>query len=269
MAVRAGVHAHVLALPLLLACSAAEPKPIEIRTSPPIAVAHAVEIDPKRDLVLPEQSVCPKGMVDIDGRFCIDRYEASLVEVAKNGQETILSPFDVVQGKRVRAVSEPGVYPHGYVSAVEAQKACKESGKRLCKMAEWQKACRGPDKAQWSYGAKREAGRCNDRGGNPVGRLFGFNYSSWTMNDPRLNQQPNTLAKTGEHGQCTNGYGVFDMVGNLHEWVLDGAGTFVGGYYQDVSSSGHGEGCGYVTTAHSARYHDYSTGFRCCSERKK
>jgi len=56
------------------------------------------------------------------------------------------------------------------------------------------------------------------------------------------------------------------MVGNLHEWVADPAGTFYGGYYQDVASVGHGEGCGYLTTAHEARYHDYSTGFRCCSD---
>jgi hypothetical protein len=27
-----------------------------------------------------------------------------------------------------------------------------------------------------------------------------------------------------------------------------------------------GEGCGYQTTAHEARYHDYSTGFRCCTD---
>ena len=39
------------------------------------------------------------------------------------------------------------------------------------------------------------------------------------MNDPRLNQQPNTVAKTGAFARCSNALGVFDMVGNLHEWV--------------------------------------------------
>ena len=216
-----------------------------------------------------ELGPCPKGMVDIEGRYCIDKYEASLVEVAASGDEKPLSPFDVVTKKRVRAVSAAGVFPHGYVSAVEAQRACNEAGKRLCKIQEWQKACRGPAKAQWSYGEKREPGRCNDRGKNPVVRLYGFRYSAFTMNDPRLNQQEGTLAKTGEHSGCTNGYGVFDMVGNLHEWVADWSGTFAGGYYQDVASFGHGEGCGYITTAHESRYHDYSTGFRCCKDLKK
>jgi hypothetical protein len=56
------------------------------------------------------------------------------------------------------------------------------------------------------------------------------------------------------------------MVGSLHAWVADKDGTFRGGYYADVGSVGHGEGCGYVTTAHEARYHDDSTGFRCCAD---
>jgi hypothetical protein len=54
------------------------------------------------------------------------------------------------------------------------------------------------------------------------------------------------------------------MVGNLHEWVSDKGGTFRGGYFMDTYQ--HGEGCEYRTTAHSRKYHDYSTGFRCCSD---
>ena len=45
-------------------------------------------------------------------------------------------------------------------------------------------------------------------------------YRAGPMNDPRLNQTPNTVAQTGEFARCTNGFGVFDMVGNLHEWVM-------------------------------------------------
>jgi len=84
------------------------------------------------------------------------------------------------------------------------------------------------------------------------------------MNQPTLNQLDGTLAKTGAHVGCTNGYGVYDMVGNLHEWVADPDGTFYGGFYQDTTSQG--DGCAYITTAHAAKYHDYSTGFRCCAD---
>ena len=84
------------------------------------------------------------------------------------------------------------------------------------------------------------------------------------MDHPMINQLENTLRKTGLRSGCTNDYGVFDMVGNLHEWTDEPSGTFRGGYYMDTRKNG--EGCNYATTAHSKSYHDYSTGFRCCME---
>ena len=63
---------------------------------------------------------------------------------------------------------------------------------------------------------------------------------------------------------CTNDYGVYDMVGNLHEWTSDPNGTFQGGYYLDTHING--DGCGYRTTFHPMSYCDYSTGFRCCAD---
>jgi sulfatase modifying factor 1 len=212
------------------------------------------------------RGACPSGMASIEGRFCIDRYEASLVETSSSGEEHRFSPYSTVANQHVRAVSEPDVFPQGYVSAVQAKSACAAAGKRLCKAAEWQQACRGPENKRYGYGEDREPGKCNDRGKNPVVTLFGFRYDASTMNQPRLNQLEGTLAKTGSHSDCSNGYGVYDMVGNLHEWVADAKGTFYGGYYQDVASLGHGQGCNYQTTAHAAAYHDYSTGFRCCSD---
>jgi formylglycine-generating enzyme required for sulfatase activity len=229
--------------------------------------ARSIET-PKESLVDRYRGRCPPSMVEIEGRFCIDKYEASLVDVLSNGEERPHSPFGAVADLgRVRAVSAPNVFPQGYISAVEAARACGASGKRLCRVAEWSKACRGPEPKAFGYADRREPGRCNDKGKNPVISLYGRGHWTWsTMNQPVLNQQDNTLARTGEHEGCTNGYGVYDMVGNLHEWVADPNGTFYGGYYQDVASVGHGEGCGYLTTAHEARYHDYSTGFRCCAD---
>jgi hypothetical protein len=53
------------------------------------------------------------------------------------------------------------------------------------------------------------------------------------------------------------------MMGNLHEWTSDAAGTFRGGFYVDTVVNGNG--CLYRTTAHDTAYSDYSTGFRCCA----
>jgi hypothetical protein len=227
---------------------------------------------PENDRPLPGNGLCPPDMASIDDRYCVDRYEASLLEVLPSGDEREWSPFEPVEGHIVRAVSEPHTIPQGYVNAYQAAEACARSGKRLCKPAEWKKACMGPEKKTYGYGDANQPRRCNDHGRSPVVALFGMETdlsvrSSWSwdrMNNPTLNQLTRTLGRTGEHEGCTNGYGVYDMVGNIHEWVDDPQGTFLGGYYQDIHQNG--DGCQYRTTAHEAWYHDYSTGFRCCAD---
>jgi sulfatase modifying factor 1 len=227
------------------------------------------------DSLLPFPSArgaCPHAeeMVSIEKRYCIDRWEASLVELDESGEHAF-SPFAVVDGHDVRAISVPGVFPQGYVSGAQAGVACARSGKRLCSPMEWRKACAGPRVLQYGYANVREHGRCNDAGRSPMLAIWGLNGQSapedWNplkMNDERLNQLPGSLARTGSHAACSNEYGVVDMVGNLHEWTSDPQGTFQGGYYLDTKLNG--EGCGYATTAHDVGYHDYSTGFRCCAD---
>ena len=81
---------------------------------------------------------------------------------------------------------------------------------------------------------------------------------------------------------------MFDMLGNLHEWVSDGVddslpnkvqlqedilkkvplrhgnALFMGGFFSTTHE--HGPGCRFTTIGHEAKYHDYSTGFRCCKD---
>ena len=84
------------------------------------------------------------------------------------------------------------------------------------------------------------------------------------MNDPGINQQPNTVDRTGSNPGCVSAEGIYDLHGNLHEWIDDPDGTFKGGFYADAELNG--PGCTYTTTAHTFGYHDYSTGFRCCAD---
>jgi len=206
-------------------------------------------------------------MALVNGAFCIDRWEASLVEVTASGERAV-SPFAPVDGRRVRAVAREGAVPQAYISGREAQAACKGSQKRLCRESEWVTACKAGGPGPFPYGAERRSGFCNDDGRPPLKALFegkGVDmYTDGPMNDPRLNQQPRTLARSGSFSRCTNPLGVYDMVGNLHEWVDDPEGTFRGGYYLDTKLNG--PGCEYRTRAHHFGYHDYSTGFRCCAD---
>jgi hypothetical protein len=215
-------------------------------------------------------AVCPPEMANVDNRFCVDRWEDSLVEVMSDGRDVPWPAFGPLEeGHSLRAVSVPNVYPQAYISGAQAARVCAASGKRLCAPVEWRKACMGPSETKFGYGNDRVTGRCNDNGYSPMLRIFPQVAVSWNlvgmteMNDPRLNQLDDTLAPTGSHEQCTNDYGVFDMVGNLHEWTNDPNGTFQGGYYLDTHKNG--DGCSYRTVAHEFTYHDYSTGFRCCA----
>ncbi len=212
---------------------------------------------------------CPAGMVAavVEGKaFCIDQYEASVVEL--RGKTEVPHPhFKPVTGLRVRAVSKRGVFPQGYISRDEAEGACKEAKKRLCADDEWLAACRGKKPTKFPYGDEHKDGYCNDKGISPLNKYYpdrpdAEKYGPVAMNDPRLNQLEGGLAKTGQFSKCRNGFRAQDMVGNLHEWTADPKGTFRGGYYLDTVING--EGCDYKTTAHDAKYHDYSTGFRCC-----
>lgn len=222
---------------------------------------------------------CPPAMshitTDTDTKgFCIDRYEGSIVEL-KDGKEISHAPYEPVTGLKVKAQSKSGVVPQGYISKNEAEAACQAAKKRLCTSAEWQTACRGRKPTKYPYGDEHKDGYCNDSGRAPVMALHPemsmdeVYASSKAMNDPRINQTPNTVAPTGKYEHCKNAYGVFDMVGNLHEWTseINGArGVFRGGYYQDTTQNG--TGCDYKTDAHAPAYHDYSTGFRCCADLK-
>jgi formylglycine-generating enzyme required for sulfatase activity len=227
---------------------------------------------------------------------CIDRWEAHLVEHRPNGERPrhphYLRPEP---GVAYEAHSEPGVFPQAYISRDESAAACAAVGKRLCTRSEWQRACRhrgsGPAAGIYPYGDRWEANRCNDDKPHLLTLRFGADPSRWRyaqFNDPSLDQEPGFLAKTGAYAGCVGDLGVYDLVGNLHEWVSDtadrafearlrnegitrsfqwwspGNAVFMGGFY-----STHGElgpGCTFTTIAHDAGYHDYSTGFRCCAD---
>ena len=124
---------------------------------------------------------CPSEMavVTIGARtVCIDRFEASL------------------EGKK--AVARKGARP-AVASQLEARAACAAAGKRLCTVAEWTAACRGPEaKRKFPYGDRYVARRCND-----AARAHGKPLPSGTLSE------------------CRTPDGIYDLSGNLWEWLAD------------------------------------------------
>ena len=222
-------------------------------------------------MVVPEASLveapglggCPSGMIRVDA-FCIDRYEAALVRVS---DDVPWSPYFNPGATAVRAVSVKDAIPQGYIDQVRASAACEASGKRLCTDVEWLRACRGPTNTTYPYGDMVEPGVCNDhRAVHPAVEYFGTS-DAWIyahLDNACLSQLPDSLDATGANPGCVTAEGAFDMMGNLHEWTADPAGTFRGGFYVDTVKNG--PGCLYVTTAHDVTHWDYSTGFRCCAD---
>jgi len=238
---------------------------------------------------------CPVDMVDVGGRFCIDRHEASLVDT-RLGRE--VSPYfparrgdvrfafeafegttpraplplprppewELSEGFSVKARSLARVTPNGYVSGLVAREACLNAGKRLCSPEEWTTACRGERPRPFPYGDQYEPGACNVyREAHPADVLWGD--ASKNHLDPRLNLVTTALGPllrlTGETSRCRSEWGadaVFDMVGNLDEWVDDPGGAFLGGFYARATTNG----CEARVSEHPPEYFDYSTGVRCC-----
>jgi hypothetical protein len=214
---------------------------------------------------------CPAGMAPIDavgGAFCMDRWEAFVEALDAVGQATPWSPYASPGSAVVVARSAPGAVPQGTISGRQARDACANAGKRLCSDDEWLRACRGAAGTTYPYGAVRAPGVCNDaRDRHPAVEYFGTS-AAWIWSEldhPCLNQLRDGLAPTGSHPGCVNDVGLhFDLMGNLHEWTADPAGTFRGGFYVDTRING--DGCLYRTTAHDVGHFDYSTGFRCCRD---
>jgi hypothetical protein len=169
---------------------------------------------------------------------------------------------------RAKAVSAPNVVPQGYSTGIVAEQACRASGKRLCREQEWVLACKGERATKHPYGDSYQRGKCNVFREEHPGRALHGDWSNG-LSDPRLNLvapdgEP-LLHSTGETSTCKSQWGndaIFDMVGNIDEWVDDPGGVFVGGFYARNTRNG----CEARVGAHPTVYFDYSLGFRCCAD---
>lgn len=180
-----------------------------------------------------------------------------------------LSDWQRTHSYSPEAVSRPGAIPQAYLSSYVARRACKNAKKRLCTREEWTTACRSEKNTKFPYGDSFERQRCNVwRYVHPAFELH--ENSSIGHRDPRLNLLVNEdvdplLRPTGATKGCASHWGtdaIYDMVGNLDEWVEDESGVFLGGFYSRSTT----QGCEAQVTNHSPIYYDYSTGFRCCRD---
>jgi len=157
-------------------------------------------------------SICMDGAVPlrVDGSVvCIDQYEASPGEDCPNQKLTSSIHSERNIGtEECFAVSITGKQPWNYISLSQAQRVCARSGKRLPTSAEW-----------YAY-------------------ALGTDTKSCVIDEKEYKD-------TGTSG-CVSSTGVYDVIGNLWEWVDESVvgGTFNNqklpedGYVSSVDANG-------------------------------
>jgi hypothetical protein len=219
---------------------------------------------------------CPDGMVEILGTYCPDLEQKCIRWLAMEAggvercaQFAPSGPCKTPTTKkhfcidRYEYPNRQGERPVVMKTWTEAQDTCKAAGKRLCGDSEWTLACEGKHRLPYPYGRKRDAHACNiDRTLPQVDERALVDPKRSAAEVARLWQgEP-----SGSRAACASPYGVFDMTGNVDEWVMNESGKpfrsgSKGGYWGPVRAR-----CRPMTTAHGEGFPFYQTGFRCCAD---
>ena len=226
------------------------------------------------------QPACPTGTVEIEGEYCPVTAQLCLrmvdpkhperdrcEEFAPSGRcldPTVHKHFCI---DRYEWPDRPGTKPDVAMDWIQANALCKAAGKRLCTDTEWTLACEGQEHLPYPYGYARNAQACN------VDRPYIIpDDDKWA--NPRT--RPEEILRldqrdpSGSRESCVSPYGVYDMTGNVDEWVVNEKGNvsdkpyvsgLKGGYWGPVRDR-----CRPMTTEHNQWHTGYQIGFRCCED---
>lgn len=137
-----------------------------------------------------EKRICPEGMISVEriaGLSCVDAYEASVGDACPiPSPSQMLGTQQNLEQRTCKPSSVAGVEPWRFVSRDQAMQLCAREGKRLPSSAEWYAL---------SLGMTQVESSCN------------------------VNTQ--SLSKTGAFPECATQEKIYDLVGNVWEWVSD------------------------------------------------
>ena len=175
-------------------------------------------------------------------RFCMDRYEWP---------------------------NKKGELPALLISWTDAKKECEKIGKRLCTEDEFNFACEGEEMLPYTYGYVRDATKCNiDRQYRKREKKL-LKYES-CMKKPECKAELAKLDQrlpTGSLPECVSPFGVYDLNGNINEWVFrpkekpPNRSGLKGGWWGPVRGR-----CRPTVGFHKEDDYGYEEGFRCCKD---
>ncbi|MFQ5673622.1 MAG: formylglycine-generating enzyme family protein [Nitrospinales bacterium] len=132
--------------------------------------------------------------------FYVDKYEVTVkaYNAFRRAADYVKPSVPFFQGKQ--EVLETPNFPVVGVSWLDAVNYCKWAGKRLLTEAEWEKAARGTHGLVYPWGNKFLPKRANI-----TGDADGYKF----------------MSPVGKFPMGRSVYGVYDMAGNVSEWVAD------------------------------------------------
>ncbi len=230
---------------------------------------------------------CPPGMLHVATSFCPE-VERKCVDLEHDdfNHLDICHAFEPKQ--RCRAVeramdfcidayeypNEKGAHPIWMRTWFEAQATCESNGKRLCWASEWTAACEGAEHTPFPYGWERNHDACNvdnffinPRKPGPRAQFL-FYSKNRDVADRELLRLDESVP-SGSMDRCKSSFGVYDLTGNLDEWVTSDQpprekskwSGLKGGAWGHVRSQ-----CRPMTTSHEPEFSYYFVGFRCCAD---
>jgi formylglycine-generating enzyme required for sulfatase activity len=165
--------------------------------------------------------------------------------------------------------NKQGELPALLVSWIDARKACEDAGKRLCTVDEFNFACEGEEMLPYTYGYARDPAKCSiDKEYRK--REKKLRKYARCMSDPRCKAEIERLDQRVPAGSlpgCVSPFGVYDLNGNINEWVMrpgkkypDRSGL-KGGWWGPVRCR-----CRPTVGFHKEEDYGYEEGFRCCKD---
>jgi formylglycine-generating enzyme required for sulfatase activity len=172
-----------------------------------------------------------------DVRVCMDQYEAPNIR---------------------------GSRPYVMKSFEDAERFCGERHKRTCTEQEWELACEGGEYRPLAYGWHVDRSICNSNK-----QWIAFDVTKLNAQGATGKAELDKLwqgAPSGQFTACASRFGVFDMMGNVEEWVRTRKGRKYPGALKGGFWAKPWTGCRGTNDAHEPTFVFYETGFRCCAD---